>query len=403
MTYQPTKTEPLPRLQLFVSDLSATGVVRNAVAIANHAATNGYQVRILACTANGVLRDEILPLVEVVELVPQASARGPRKATLKRALVAYRKHSRSWRPDVLFSAGNHGHLISTIAWLGLPGKKILRISNDLDHSGEKMSRMARWYRSMKLRLLTALADRLILVSRELVRHPALSADVASGKAVVIANGVDIDAVRHGASVPCPHPAMRGSGVPIVLAIGRHVKQKNFGTLLQAFAHVRRSMPAKLVIIGEGDPELVDALRHQADELGIGDSVELLPATPNPFSFMAAAQVLVLPSLWEGSSNVLLEAMACGLPIVASNSAGDAAHVLEDGRYGLLCNPHDVAGLAEAVLRQVGDNPVHPGDRVETFSRHATLQAYLQLFATSGMPVPFSRYGKAQGRHLPTVR
>ena len=103
------------RLQIFVSDLSATGVVRNAIAIANEAAASGYRVRLLTCNADGVLRRELGPGVAVVRLNDPGDAQRSRRTQMKKALLAYRKHCREWRPDIMLSAGNHGHLLSTFA------------------------------------------------------------------------------------------------------------------------------------------------------------------------------------------------------------------------------------------------------------------------------------------------
>jgi glycosyltransferase involved in cell wall biosynthesis len=99
--------------------------------------------------------------------------------------------------------------------------------------------------------------------------------------------------------------------------------------------------------------------------------------------MREAGLFALPSLWEGSSNVLLEALACGTPIVASRTAGDAELILDRGRFGLLADPADPADWAGAILRQLGSERVLPGDRADGFSRQAALASYLALFDDCG--------------------
>lgn len=366
-----------PRLQIFVSDLGATGVVRNAVAIANHAAASGYEVRLLTCTANGVLRSEIDKRVVLIELLGGESKAESRRSQLKRTFLAYRRHSRDWRPDILLSAGNHGHLLSTFAWLGLKGKKLLRISNDLRH--RKPSPPARLWRNLKFKLITLLADRLVLVSRAQCESPLLSRMVSTGKAVVIPNGVDIDAVQSASRRPCPHPWTADRSVPIVLAVGRHVKQKNFHILLKAFACARRERKIRLIMLGDGQAGETVRLHNLAIGLGIGADVAFVPSTSNPFPFMAASHALALPSLWEGSSNVLLEAMACEIPIIASHTAGDARQLLSDGKYGILVDPTDEQGLARAILKQTGTDPVCPDGRALAFNRAVAIEDYLRLF------------------------
>lgn len=370
-------SSPAPRLQIFVSDLTATGVVRNAIAIANDAVASGYEVRLLTCRPDGVLRNQVRADVTVVRLLKNGANSRSRRFELKQALTEYRRHSRDWRPDIMFSAGNHGHLLSTFAWAGLPGTKLLRISNDLSHGNP--SPAVRWWRDTKFRLISNLAEKLVFVSRSLGEHPLLARHLDSGKATVIANGVDVAAVRAASHQPCTHRWATDPSIPFLLAVGRHVKQKNLGTLLSAFAIARKSRPMRLIILGDGNLDETARLSAQMLDLGIADDVDLVPATANPFPLMAAAGALALPSLWEGSSNVLLEAMACGTPIVASRTAGDAEHVLDGGKYGLLVDPHDVEGLAAALVRQTGPDRVEPGNRIQSFTRDQAMARYIQLF------------------------
>jgi glycosyltransferase involved in cell wall biosynthesis len=369
------------RIQIFVSDLSATGVVRNAIAIANEAAASGYQVRLLTCNADGVLRSELGRGVALVRLNDPSDSHHPRRTQMKRALLAYRKHCREWRPDIMLSAGNHGHLLSTFAWLGLPGMKVLRFSNDLTHGTP--SRLTRLWRSARFRLMAWAADRLVYVSRAQARHPLLARQLASGKALVIPNGVDLELVARSATQPCNHPWLDDASIPVVLAVGRHVSQKNFAALLKAFAVARVARPMRLIFLGDGKPTAIKALRDLAAELGVGSDVDFVPATENPFTFMATARTLVLPSLWEGSANVLLEAMACDTPAIASRTAGDAEDVLDNGRYGVLVDPRDIGQMAEALLRQTGPNPIRAGTRALAFSRSDTMRQYIRLIDQLG--------------------
>jgi glycosyltransferase involved in cell wall biosynthesis len=375
-----------PRLQMFVSDLGATGVVRNAIGIANAAARSGFDVRLLTCVADGELKGELDAEVALVDLLSGVRGGGQRKHRQRRAFLPYRRHTREWRPDLLFSAGNHGHLLSTLAWAGLPGCRILRISNALEQQGGEPGSRG-WLRDVKFRSMVARANRLVLVSNALAAEPLLAPRVASGHAVIIANGVDIERVRRGAAQACSHPWLRERDVPIVLAVGRHVPQKNFDVLVQGLALARREKPVRLLFLGEGKEEAVARLKRLAEQLGVAPHVAFEPPSPNPFSYMAAADLFALPSLWEGSSNVLLEALACGTPIVASRTAGDAELILEGGRFGLLADPTDPDDWAGAILRQLSSDRVLAGDRANRFSRQAALASYLALFDECGRLSP----------------
>jgi glycosyltransferase involved in cell wall biosynthesis len=374
------RSEPRPlKLQIYVSDLGATGVVRNALGIAKAAAQRGWAVRLLTSRDGGALRGEVDAGVEVVALLGTGSEQQQRKHRQRRALLPYRRQLGMWRPDVLFSAGNHGHLLSTLAWQGMPGCKVLRISNALESQGKTAGPLRRW----KVRAMAARADRLVLVSHALARDPLLAPLVASGKAVVIPNGVDVERVRREAAAECPHPWLGAGQAPVVLAVGRHVAQKNFAVLLEGFAIARQQRAMRLLFLGEGTAEAIAPLQGRARALGVDEDVGFVPPVSNPFPFMREASLFALPSLWEGSSNVLLEALACGTPIVASRTAGDAELILDGGRFGLLADPADPADWAGAILRQLSSDRVVPGDRADRFSRQAALASYLTLFDECG--------------------
>ena len=120
------------------------------------------------------------------------------------------------------------------------------------------------------------------------------------------------------------------------------------------------------------------LLREAKALGIHEAMDIIPPVRNPLPYIAKASVLALPSWWEGSSNVLLEALACETPVVASRTAGNAEDVLDYGRYGLLVEPDDPEGMAAALLVQCGNEVQPPGDRAAQFSRTAMLDAYADL-------------------------
>lgn len=365
------------RLQIFVSDFSATGVVRNAIALANEASASGYQVRLLACSPQGVLRGDVHSTVTVVGLIDRRNAELSRERQMQKAVLAYRRHIRSWRPDIMLSAGNHGHLLSCIAWVGLPGRKLLRISNEVTHRSPSL--LTRAWRTSRFWLMARLADRLVYVSRNQQRHPLLSHELAAGRATVIPNGVDVEAVRSAARGKCAHRWAEDQTIPFLLAVGRHARQKNFDTLLAAFAQARARQPLRLIFLGDGKSAEIARLRQMAARFGIGPDVDFVPATSNPFPFMAAARALVLPSLWEGSANVLLESMACGTAVIASRTAGDSELVLGLGRYGTLVDPDDVIQLRDAMLRQTGPDAIRPGTRAHCFDRTIALRRYIRLF------------------------
>ena len=371
------------KVAVFVDELSATGVVNNAIAVAANLRSRGCDVRLVAARAEGTLKPTVPKDVPIVGLLPPGPATSSRSRRQFRTLRAYRGFLRSFRPDVLFSSGNHVHLPSLLAAGAAPNcRTVVRISNDLRHSADGQrgrNPVSRWLRDARFRLIAERADRLVFVSDRLRRQIAASVNVA-GKGVVIPNGVDLMNIHRRAQEHCPHDWLSQSD-PVVLAVGRLVRQKNFHNLIRAVALARNSRPVRLLLLGSGP--LRDSLLREADALGIGGAVEILPPVPNPIPYIDRSSVLALPSLWEGSSNVLLEALACETPIVASDTAGSAAEVLDEGRFGLLVNPTDVRAMADALVRQSSASAIRPGARAEAFSRDAALGAYAGLILKQG--------------------
>nr|WP_281259300.1 glycosyltransferase [Salinigranum rubrum] len=138
--------------------------------------------------------------------------------------------------------------------------------------------------------------------------------------------------------------------PIIISVGRLVPKKDYPTLLQAFRQLRENTAATLVIIGDGRsrPDL-EAL---ADELGINDYVVFAGELQNPFPYMSQSSVFALPSATEAFGNVIVEAMACGCPVVATRSSTGPVKILNNGEYGRLTPVGDANAMAEALRAEL---------------------------------------------------
>lgn len=380
----------MPTIAIFVHQLDATGVARNAIAIARHMEAAGWRAVIVTVRAGGEMAGAVSGLRHEV-----LGAMGlPRKMELRLAIPRLRRVLRDLAPDVVLSAGNHAHFAVLGATGGtLRARTVYRFSNDLAHTGGGLRALISRRRAVA-RLVARRAARLVLVSDNLARDPILARHVSSSKAQVIANGVDVAQVRARSLEPADHPWLT-QDVPIVLGVGRLVRQKNFGILIEAFAHARKARAMRLIVVGAGKPQVRAVLKAQVASLGITDDVSFAGQVGNPYPYFRAAAVMAIPSLWEGSPNVLLEAMACGTPVVASRTAGNAAAILGDGQYGMLADPRDSDAFARAILAQLDAvSCVVPGSRADAFDRSVALDAYQSLFedvlAEATRPKPSGR-------------
>jgi glycosyltransferase involved in cell wall biosynthesis len=279
-----------------------------------------------------------------------------------------RRTLRELKPDAILSGGNFGHFSLWAATRGLGLPIVTVFSNAMEREGQPWRN--RWRRFWSGLLVRGSAGA-IVVGANLARSAVFRPHIASGKAVLIPNGIDL------ASVPPPDgsiPEPMAGPEPVILSIGRLQPQKNFEALIDAVAVARLDRPVRLVILGTGDAAYRDTLIARAKERGIADHVLFAGVTDNVYPWLRAARVFALASRWEGSSIALLEAMAAGTPVLAGLTAGDAADVLDNGRYGLLADAGDRQAFAAALLSQI-DRPVGPGDRVRDYDAPAMMQAY----------------------------
>jgi glycosyltransferase involved in cell wall biosynthesis len=194
----------------------------------------------------------------------------------------------------------------------------------------------------------------------------------------IHNPINLERVTQLAREPAEHPWFEDADIPVVLGVGRLVPQKDFPTLMRAFALVRQQRPARLVILGQGRgrPEL-EAL---ARSLGLEHDLWMPGIALNPYRYMARAAVFALSSAWEGFGNVLLESLACGRPIVSTDCPSGPAEILGNGRFGRLVPVGDAPAMASAILESLAGN--HQPDRLRSraaeFSIERTSQRYLEL-------------------------
>ncbi|QXQ06740.1 glycosyltransferase [Sphingosinicellaceae bacterium] len=386
----PSLITPRARVAVFAHDLSGTGVARNARALAAALAAE-YEVELIACRG-GAMAQGVGHFTLTTLGAPERM--GP--ADVAQAVLRLRARLVEARPAVAISAGNRGHAMLVAATAGLTApRRIYRMSNDLAHGrkGAARSGLAKFANDLQTAAVVGDVTRLVLVSEHLLEDSRLARVAALGKAVVIENGVDVDGIRARALEQCDHPFTAPGAPPFVVAVGRMVAQKNFGLLVEAVALANRTTPLNLLILGGGGPGAMAALQARAALLGIGDRLALPGYVANPFAYIARARVFALPSWWEGASNVLLEALAVGTPVVGSTSAGNAAAVLDGGTYGVLADPDDPAAWATALLSQAGPDAVTPGDRVDDYRLSDTLAAWTALVGAelvAGAPISRSR-------------
>jgi glycosyltransferase involved in cell wall biosynthesis len=168
---------------------------------------------------------------------------------------------------------------------------------------------------------------------------------------------------------------------VILGVGRLTRQKDFFTLVRAFAELRRRRRARLIILGEGEDRA--GLEALVAELGLGDDVALPGFRDNAPGYMARSSLFVLSSAWEGLPTVLIEALAVGTRVVSTDCPSGPREILQDGRLGALVPVGDAPALAKAMEDALDRaDPPLPSEDLAVFTLDAAVDHYLRLIESA---------------------
>ncbi len=337
------------RFAFFLPGLYEGGAERIILNLSGGIAAKGYPVDLVLARAEGPYMPQVPKYVRLVDL------KAERVRSSVPALVSY---LRSERPTALLS-GLFTNIIALWArrLSGIRQRVVITehntlsavVSNQHDMRWQWYPKLAGWFYPW--------ADEIIAVSKAIADDLARSTTIPRNRIQVIYNPVINSELARKSKDPVQHNWFRVGEPPVILAVGRLTKQKGFDVLIQAFALMRQTRRARLLILGEG--QLRAELEALVDELGLKQDVCLAGFVQNPYPFMAHASLFALSSRWEGLPTVLIEALYLGTPIVATDCTGGTREILNDGEYGRLV-PVDAPGaLAEAMSLSLDSRPPQP--------------------------------------------
>jgi glycosyltransferase involved in cell wall biosynthesis len=369
------------RIAFFLSDLDAGGAQRTIANLVNALPPDRFAAELVVARTSGAAREWLQTDRRLVDL-GCAQTRG--------ALLPLRRYLAAARPDVLFATMVDANIVAALA-ARLSAQRprlILRESNPHRARGD-----IGWLRRLGIGWAYGQADAVVALSHGVGRELIEDYGLDPARVVTIHNPVDIAAWRRRAQAARQAPwGSFGAGAPVLVAVGRLIRQKGFDLLLRALAKCRSN--ARLVIVGEG-PERA-ALNALAQELGIADRVLFAGFVADPAPYYAHGDIFVLPSRWEGFGHVIVEAMACGLPVIAFDCPYGPADILGSGEGGMLVPPEDVDALAAAIDRLL-DSPAErarltagAGHVAERFSLDRIALDYARLIerlAAKSSPCP----------------
>jgi glycosyltransferase involved in cell wall biosynthesis len=361
-------SENAQRVAIFLAYLEGGGSERVALNLAQGFTERGLAVDLVLQSAKGPRLAQVPNKVNIIDL------RAGRMALAVFPLIAYLRRE---RPSCLLSLMMHANIIAILS------RKLARVKTHLVISQHLAVGLASCNTgSIRGRYLPLLAkqtypwaDRIVAVSKGLADELVCNLGLQRDKIEVIYNPIVTPELLEKAKEPVSHPWFNAGEPPVILGAGRLTKQKDFPTLIRAFARLRREGPVRLIILGEGEDR--SELKTLVEELGVVDDVDMPGFVDNSYGYMVGSSVFALSSRWEGLPTVLIEAMALGKPVVATDCPSGPREILNDGQYGTLVPVGDVEGLAAGISSMI-NNPVEPLPTwVDRFRPESTIQAYLR--------------------------
>jgi glycosyltransferase involved in cell wall biosynthesis len=358
------------RLALFLPGLYEGGAERVVLNLAKGISERGYLVDLVLARAEGPYMSQIPDAVRLIDL------NAPRVLGSVPALVRYLRNE---RPTALLS-GMFTNIIAVLArrLSSVPCRLVITEHNTLS-SVVKGKNDLRWQVYPKLaEWFYPRADTVIAVSTDVANDLVQTAKVPQNLVKVVYNPIVTPDLQDKSEAPLDHPWFKDGEPPVILSVGRLTDQKAFDVLIQAFSHVRKNRPARLLILGEGENR--PALQSLINQLGLEQDVSLMGFVQNPYPYMTHAPLFVLPSRWEGLPTVLVEAMYLKTRIIATDCPGGSREILQDGKFGKLVPVDAPLILAGAIEEALNDprRPYPPLESWQPFTLNFVVDRYIDL-------------------------
>ncbi len=334
------------RVAFFFSSFRVGGIEKGSINLAREFVRQGINVDLVVVSGKGELIKQVHNGIRIIDL-------GASRTLF--AIPALIRYLNNIRPDAVLSSQTHNNCVAIIA------KKIIRssfrlvVSEHMDISVvAKDQSLKEKLRPIFARLLYPYSDAILAVSQGASHALSITSAIPMDRIQTIYNPVVTPELFNSARENVNHPWLLQKKYPVILSVGRLSAQKDFANLLLAFSLIINQMKAYLIILGEGSERV--RLISLARKLGIDKYIDLPGYKSNPYAYMSKANVFVVSSTREGLSNVLIEAMACGTPVVSTNCPSGPAEILENGLYGRLTPVDCPSALANAIIETL-NNPI----------------------------------------------
>ena len=326
-------------MAIFLPSLAGGGAERVMLHLGEGLAKRGIHVDLVVSHLSGEYVSEIPVTVNVIDL---------KKKKLSHSFFKFAAYLRKNQDSVVLTTLQYSNIFCLLVkkLFFLKNKIVIRESNAISKKFNGSEIRSKFYLYL-IRWLYPSADKIIAVSKGIKEELHQILKINDEIIIVIPNPIKLPLNISWNNESSFHAWLKPGQPPVVLGVGRLVKQKDFSTLIKAFSLVVKSVQCRLIILGEG-PEM-PLLKKLAFNLGIEGDVDFPGFNLDPFSYMKRAKVFVLSSLWEGFPNALIQALACGCPVVSTNCPYGPSEILAGGKYGKLVEVKDHNRMAKEII------------------------------------------------------
>lgn len=290
------------------------------------------------------------------------------------------RYLRDRQPDALLSATHFANEVACLARRLTGARTRIAVSEHTNLASDirdSKSPLRRLLLPWTTRRIYPLADAIVAVSNGVADGMCRVSGLDRSGVRTIYNPIDFAGLRASAQEPVDEPWFLPGEPPVILAIGRLEVQKNFPNLIHAFAKLRQTRDARLIILGEGSER--EHLAALIAKLGLESAVSLAGFVTNPTAYMSRAKLFAMSSSWEGMPVSLIEALALGLPVVSTDCPSGPAEILDGGKYGELVPMNDSSALAGAMERGLSGGRQPAGTEwLKQFDSNTITESYLAL-------------------------
>ena len=333
---------------LFVcSSLGGGGAERALVNIINHLNRSKFQPHLALFQMGGEFISDLLPDIHPYEL--NSRKNGFTKRNFSRILDLIRL-IRDLEPTLIVSINWQVNLVTIISKrLSNTSAPLVIIEQIAPKESAQVDRKRQIFRLIE-KFLYPKANVIVTASSGIARELEKDYGIPKYKIHTIYNPVSVEEINIRA---LEKVCLKSSTLPGIISVGRLVKQKNYPLLIESVFELLKTHPIELYILGQGPEE--SAIQLLISKLGVSQYVHLLGFTNNPFAYMKQADIFAITSDFEGFGNVIVEAMACGTPVVATDCNYGPREILEDGTFGILIPVGNHTALVNA-FKFLLDNP-----------------------------------------------